>query len=79
MRDVLAKIIDDKRTEVTALASTTSFAALDEQARAVGPVRGFAAALVRDLQNRLWADCRTKESLAVKGLIRADFAPARWR
>ena len=76
MHDVLAKIIDDKRTEVTALASTTSFAALDEQARAAGPVRGFAAALARDSKTGYGLIAELKKASPSKGLIRADFTPA---
>ena len=76
MRDVLAKIIDDKRTEVAALAASTSFAALDEQARAAGPVRGFAAALVRDSKTGYGLIAELKKASPSKGLIRADFAPA---
>lgn len=76
MRDVLAKIIDDKRTEVTALTSTTSFAALDEQARAAGPVRGFAAALARDSKTGYGLIAELKKASPSKGLIRANFAPA---
>lgn len=76
MRDVLAKIIDDKRTEVAALAASTSFAALDEQARAAGPVRGFAAALARDSKTGYGLIAELKKASPSKGLIRADFAPA---
>ena len=45
MKTALDHIIDYKRDEVAVLKRSTSFAALDAQARAAGPVRGFAAAL----------------------------------
>ena len=48
MENILATIIDEKHNEVRALAGTTSFATLDQAAKAASPVRGFSSALARD-------------------------------
>jgi len=76
MENVLATIIDEKHNEVRALAGTTSFATLDQAAKAASPVRGFAAALARDSAKGYGLIAELKKASPSKGLIRADFDPA---
>ena len=76
MKNVLATIIDEKHNEVRALAGATSFAALDQAAKAASPVRGFAAALARDSAEGYVLIAELKKASPSKGLIRADFDPA---
>src|SRR5210317_227425 len=77
MENVLATIIDEKHNEVRALAGKTSFATLDQAAKAASPVRGFAAALARDSAKGYGLIAELKKASPSKGLIRADFDPAR--
>jgi indole-3-glycerol phosphate synthase len=77
MENVLATIIDEKHNEVRALTGATSFAALDQAANAASPVRGFAAALARDSAKGYGLIAELKKASPSKGLIRADFDPAR--
>jgi len=76
MTDVLAKIIDGKRDEVTALRAATSLADLEAAAAAADPVRGFAAALANDSKDGYGLIAELKKASPSKGLIRADFEPA---
>ena len=76
MENILATIIDEKHNEVRALAAATSFAALDQAAKAASPVRGFAAALARDSADGYGLIAELKKASPSKGLIRADFDPA---
>ena len=41
MQDVLAQIIDTKRTEIATLFATSSFSDIDKAAHAASPVRGL--------------------------------------
>ncbi|MDC1037362.1 indole-3-glycerol phosphate synthase TrpC, partial [Alphaproteobacteria bacterium] len=76
MENVLATIIDEKHNEVRTLAGTTSFATLDQAAKAASPVRGFAAALTHDSAKGYGLIAELKKASPSKGLIRADFDPA---
>ena len=76
MKNVLATIIDEKHNEVRVLADATSFAALDQAAKAASPVRGFATALARDSADGYGLIAELKKASPSKGLIRADFDPA---
>ena len=76
MTDVLAKIIDGKRDEVTALRAATSLADLEAAAAAADPVRGFAAALANASKDGYGLIAELKKASPSKGLIRADFEPA---
>ena len=78
MSDILAKICDDKRHHVGARKRAVSQAALAERAQAAEPPRGFAAALgaVAD-SGRPALIAELKKASPSKGLIRADFDPAK--
>ncbi|MGC6453832.1 MAG: indole-3-glycerol phosphate synthase TrpC [Candidatus Puniceispirillaceae bacterium] len=77
MSNVLARIIDGKRDEVAALRAARSFADLEAEAQAADPVRGFAAALARDSKSGYGLIAELKKASPSKGLIRADFDPAK--
>ena len=67
MKTALDKIIDYKHDEVAALKQQTTFAAMDEKARAADRVRGFAAALASvadDDQNALICELKRKSPSA---------------
>lgn len=75
MKTALDKIIDYKQDEVAALKQRTSFAALDAQACAADPVRGFASALSRvadENQNALICELKRKSPSAGEILPGAD-------
>jgi indole-3-glycerol phosphate synthase len=76
MSDVLARICADKRDHVKARKAAVGLSALEAQASATPPPRGFAMAL----QKRADAEgygliCEIKKASPSKGLIRADFDP----
>jgi indole-3-glycerol phosphate synthase len=75
MSDVLAKIIAYKREEIAARKAQRSLSALEAEARAQTPARGFADALGR-VQPRPALIAEIKKASPSKGLIRADFEPA---
>ena len=77
MENVLATIINEKHLEVQALAATKDLAALDYAAKRASPPRGFAAALSRDAANGYGLIAELKKASPSKGLIRADFNPAK--
>ena len=77
MDNVLADIIDEKRLEVRALKAAKDFSTLDHAAKLASPPRGFAAALSRDAANGYGLIAELKKASPSKGLIRADFNPAK--
>ncbi len=77
MADILQKIAAYKREEIAAAKRTRPLPALEQDAQAESPPRGFADAI----QQRLAAGdhaliAEVKKASPSKGLIRADFAPA---
>ena len=77
MRDILAEINAGKREEIRALQNRISLPALEEQARAADPVRGFAEHLRHNSQTGYGLIAELKKASPSKGLIREDFdAPA---
>lgn len=78
MSDILAKILATKRREVDAARTAVPLAALERQAREASPPRGFAAALqARVAAGKPAVIAEIKRASPSKGLIRADFDPAR--
>lgn len=80
--DVLAKICDDTRADLTARKAALPLAAVEEQARTMaegdGAPRGFADALTHHVgQGRYGLICEIKKASPSAGLIRPDFDPAR--
>lgn len=76
MSDVLAKICDDKRAHVTRCKAEVSLDALERQAKARSPARGFAAALeAAAARSGYGLICEIKKASPSKGLIRQDFDP----
>ena len=77
MSDILARICADKRAEVTRRKAAISEAALGAGLAAAPPVRGFAAALQRQMAaGRYGLVAEIKKASPSAGLIRADFDPA---
>jgi indole-3-glycerol phosphate synthase len=78
MSDILERILAAKRREVEEAKSRTPLAALRERSAAGGPVRGFERALRAKVDaGRAAVIAEIKRSSPSKGLIRADFDPAR--
>ncbi len=75
MADVLAKIIDTKRDEVSALKSSPIAADLAKMAADQPATRGFAAALAGASNVGYGLIAEVKKASPSKGLIRADFNP----
>jgi indole-3-glycerol phosphate synthase len=77
MSDILVEICDRKREHVAANKSAVPLSALEEQAKAASPVRGFE----RELENSAFIGAygliaEIKKASPSKGLIREDFDPA---
>src|SRR5437763_5118079 len=76
MADVLRRIEAYKREEIAGAKRARPLAMLQEQARAVGPPRGFVAAIERRRAGgRTALIAEIKKASPSKGLIRADFDP----
>jgi len=74
--DILEKIAAYKRDEVGAAKRARAFAALEAEARAAGPPRGFRAALERaQTAGRYGLIAEIKKASPSRGLIRAEFDP----
>lgn len=75
MSDVLARILDYKREEVAARKRERPMPAVEREAGAQPPSRGFANAL-RERKDRKTLIAEIKKASPSKGLIREDFNPA---
>jgi indole-3-glycerol phosphate synthase len=78
MSDILARILATKRREVDEAKAREPLSRLREQAKQAGRVRGFAASLRAKVETGKPAViAEIKRASPSKGLIRADFDPAR--
>jgi len=78
MSDILARILATKRREVDEAKARMPFVQVREQAKAANAARGFASALRAKVANGKPAViAEIKRASPSKGLIRADFDPAR--
>jgi len=76
--DILERILATKRREVEAARSSVPLAAMQRAAREASPPRGFAAAIgARVAAGKAAVIAEIKRASPSKGLIRADFDPAR--
>ena len=75
MLDILNKINETKRTEISALKQQFSPAELEARAKLADAPRGFISALRRSSENRYGLIAELKKASPSKGLIRPDFDP----
>lgn len=76
MADILERIIEVKRDEITALKRRTNARDLTELGKAASPVRGFIAALDAVAASGPSVIAEIKKASPSKGVIRADFNAA---
>ena len=78
MRDVLSEILAAKRVEVEESRARVDAREIEARARAASPVRGFERALrAKVAAGKPAVICEIKRASPSRGLIRADFDPAR--
>lgn len=76
MEDILTTIETYKREEIAAAKRARSFAAIEAEAKAAAPPRGFRRAIERELAAGNYAlIAEIKKASPSKGVIRADFDP----
>lgn len=73
---VLDRIKAYKLEEVAADKATKPYSAVEEEAKAAGPTRGFAKSLIAATTTGYGLIAEVKKASPSKGLIRADFEPA---
>ena len=73
---VLDRIKAYKLEEVAADKASKPYSAVDEEAKAAGPTRGFAKSLIAATKTGYGLIAEVKKASPSKGLIRADFEPA---
>ena len=73
---VLDRIKAYKLEEVAANKVSKPYAAVEEEAKATGPTRGFAKSLIAATKTGYGLIAEVKKASPSKGLIRADFEPA---
>jgi len=77
MSDVMARILAAKRLEVEAARSAVPLGEMERRAREASAPRGFEAALRRRAAQGAGVIAEIKRASPSRGLIRADFDPAR--
>ena len=73
---VLDRIKAYKLEEVVADKATKPYSAVEEEAKAAGPTRGFAKSLIAATKTGYGLIAEVKKASPSKGLIRADFEPS---
>ena len=73
---VLDRIKAYKLEEVAADKASKPYSAVEEEAKAAGPTRGFAKSLIEATKSGYGLIAEVKKASPSKGLIRADFEPA---